>query len=49
MAVQADGVVVGSALVALLAAAADPVRAAGGFLSPLRAAVDAAWPAQPLR
>jgi tryptophan synthase alpha chain len=49
MAVQADGVVVGSALVAMLAAAADPVRAAGGFLSPLRAAVDAAWPAQPLR
>jgi tryptophan synthase alpha chain len=49
MAERADGVVVGSALVAALAVAADPVRAAGDFLAPLRAALDAAGPAQPLR
>jgi tryptophan synthase alpha chain len=42
MAERADGVVVGSALVAALAAAADPVRAAGEFLAPLRAALDGA-------
>ena len=41
MAAHADGVVVGSALVAVLAAAADPVHAAGEFLAPLRAALDA--------
>lgn len=44
MAAQADGVVVGSALVAALADAPDTdaaVRAAGVFLSPLRAALDA--------
>ena len=49
MAERADGVVVGSALVAALAVAADPVRAAGDFLAPLRAALDAAGPPQPLR
>jgi len=38
---DADGVVVGSALVAALAAADDPVAAAGAFLGPLRAALDA--------
>jgi tryptophan synthase alpha chain len=48
MAEQADGVVVGSALVAALAVAADPVRAAGEFLAPLRAALDAG-PAGSLR
>ncbi|HEY5613081.1 MAG TPA: tryptophan synthase subunit alpha [Lysobacter sp.] len=42
MAREADGVVVGSALVAALAAAADPAAAARAFLSPLRAALDAA-------
>ena len=44
MAVDADGVVVGSALVAALADAEDPSDAAaraGGFLVPLRAALDA--------
>lgn len=41
MAVDADGVVVGSALVATLADAADPVAAAHAFLAPLRAALDA--------
>ena len=38
---DADGVVVGSALVAALAAADDPAEAAGAFLGPLRAALDA--------
>jgi tryptophan synthase alpha chain len=38
---DADGVVVGSALVAALADAADPVMAAGTFLAPLRKALDA--------
>ena len=42
MARDADGVVVGSALVAVLADAADPAAAAGAFLAPLRAALDAA-------
>lgn len=41
MATDADGVVVGSALVAALAQAADPVATAARFLSPLRAALDA--------
>jgi tryptophan synthase alpha chain len=41
MAREADGVVVGSALVAALQASTDPVAAAGGFLRPLRAALDA--------
>ena len=49
MAAHADGVVVGSALVAALAAAADPADAARGFLAPLRAALDAGGPAGPLR
>ena len=49
MAVEADGVVVGSALVAALAGAADPVRAAGEFLAPLRAALDTGGPDGPLR
>jgi tryptophan synthase alpha chain len=40
MAHDADGVVVGSALVAELAAAADPVAAASAFLAPLRRALD---------
>ncbi|RPE81401.1 tryptophan synthase subunit alpha [Vulcaniibacterium tengchongense] len=40
MARQADGVVVGSALVAALAGAADPVACARDFLAPLRAALD---------
>jgi tryptophan synthase alpha chain len=39
---DADGVVVGSALVAAIAAADDPVAAARGFLGPLRTALDAA-------
>jgi tryptophan synthase alpha chain len=38
---QADGVVVGSALVSALGEAADPVAQAGAFLAPLRAALDA--------
>ena len=43
MAAHADGVVVGSALVAALADAADPARPqAARFLAPLRAALDAA-------
>jgi tryptophan synthase alpha chain len=42
LAAVADGVVVGSALVERLAAAADPVRAAGVFLAPLRSAMDVA-------
>ncbi|KLJ01383.1 tryptophan synthase subunit alpha [Luteimonas sp. FCS-9] len=45
MAADADGVVVGSALVAALEGAADPAEAArraGDFLAPLRAALDAA-------
>lgn len=41
MAVDADGVVVGSALVAALSEAPDPAAAARGFLAPLRAALDA--------
>jgi tryptophan synthase alpha chain len=41
MAIDADGVVVGSALVAALAEAPDPVAAARSFLAPLRAALDA--------
>jgi tryptophan synthase alpha chain len=40
MAREADGVVIGSALVAALDGAMDPVSAAGGFLAPLRAALD---------
>ncbi len=40
MAVDADGVVVGSALVSTLAEAADPAAAAAGFLKPLREALD---------
>jgi tryptophan synthase alpha chain len=45
MAVDADGVVVGSALVAALADASDPADAAaraGAFLAPLRSALDEA-------
>jgi tryptophan synthase alpha chain len=45
MAADADGVVVGSALVAAIADADDPERAAflaGAFLAPLRVALDAA-------
>ena len=38
---QADGVVVGSALVSALGDAADPVAQAAAFLAPLRAALDA--------
>ena len=41
MAEHADGVVVGSALVAALGDAADPAAAAAQFLAPLRAALDA--------
>ncbi|GAB3096314.1 tryptophan synthase subunit alpha [Lysobacter terrae] len=41
MAREADGVVVGSALVSVLAASDDPVAAAGRFLRPLRQALDA--------
>jgi len=41
MAREADGVVVGSALVAALDGAADPAAAAHAFLFPLRAALDA--------
>lgn len=41
MAREADGVVVGSALVAALQASTDPVAAADGFLRPLRTALDA--------
>jgi tryptophan synthase alpha chain len=42
MAEHADGVVVGSALVAALAGATDPPAEATRFLAPLRAALDAA-------
>ena len=49
MAAHADGVVVGSALVAALAAAADPAKAAIGFLAPLRAALVTGGPTRPLR
>jgi tryptophan synthase alpha chain len=41
MAREADGVVVGSALVSALAGAADPPAAARAFLEPLRQALDA--------
>jgi tryptophan synthase alpha chain len=41
MARDAEGVVVGSALVAAMADARDPVAAARDFLAPLRAALDA--------
>lgn len=41
MAVDADGVVVGSALVAAMAEATDPAAAARAFLGPLRLALDA--------
>ncbi|QNP40380.1 tryptophan synthase subunit alpha [Lysobacter solisilvae (ex Woo and Kim 2020)] len=41
MAREADGVVVGSALVAALDGSADPVAAASAFLRPLREALDA--------
>ncbi|WP_140908898.1 tryptophan synthase subunit alpha [Cognatiluteimonas lumbrici] len=47
MAAQADGVVVGSALVQAMAGAADPADAAaraGAFLAPLRAALDGPKP-----
>ena len=40
MAREADGVVVGSALVAALEGASDPAARAGEFLSPLRRALD---------
>ncbi len=49
MAAHADGVVVGSALVAALATAADPANAAGGFLAPLRAALDENGPGKRTR
>jgi tryptophan synthase alpha chain len=45
MAAEADGVIVGSALVEAIAEAADAAQAAAlaaGFLAPLRAAIDAA-------
>ena len=42
MAQDADGVVVGSALVEVLADAEDPAAAASAFLAPLRRALDAA-------
>lgn len=42
MAVDADGVVVGSALVAALADASEPVETARAFLRPLRKALDGA-------
>ncbi|MDQ3511494.1 MAG: tryptophan synthase subunit alpha [Pseudomonadota bacterium] len=48
MAREADGVVVGSALVAVIAGANDPddaARRASGFLAPLREALDAMVPA----
>jgi tryptophan synthase alpha chain len=41
MAADADGVVVGSALVSAIADATDPAAAARDFLAPLRAALDA--------
>ncbi|HJW47494.1 MAG TPA: tryptophan synthase subunit alpha, partial [Lysobacter sp.] len=40
MAREADGVVVGSALVAALEGASDPAEKAREFLAPLRAALD---------
>lgn len=52
MAADADGVVVGSALVAALAGAdgpADAAARAGAFLAPLRAALDGAGLAVPVR
>lgn len=52
MAVQADGVVVGSALVAAMAGATDPAeaaRCAAAFLAPLRRAIDATGPERALR
>lgn len=49
MAAHADGVVVGSALVAALASAGDPARAAGCFLAPLRAALDENGPGKRTR
>src|SRR5690606_7484984 len=52
MAVDADGVVVGSALVAAMAGAGDPAdaaRRAAAFLAPLREALDRAGPAGPMR
>jgi len=52
MAADADGVVVGSALVAALAGAdgpADAATRAGAFLAPLRAALDGAGLAVPVR
>jgi tryptophan synthase alpha chain len=48
MAREADGVVVGSALVAAITGAGDPIdaaRRAGDFLAPLRSALDAMSPA----
>ncbi|MGY0557134.1 MULTISPECIES: tryptophan synthase subunit alpha [unclassified Lysobacter] len=48
MASQADGVVVGSALVAAMSGADDPAdaaRRAGAFLAPLRQAIDGSGPA----
>ena len=42
MAADADGVVIGSALVAALASATDPCTAATAFLAPIRLALDAA-------
>lgn len=41
MAADADGVVIGSALVAAMAGADDPAAAAAAFLAPLRQALDA--------
>ena len=46
MAVDADGVVVGSALVAALADADDPPEAARAFLAPLREALDRSAPSR---
>jgi tryptophan synthase alpha chain len=46
MAKDADGVVVGSALVEALASADDPVAAASAFVAPLRAALDGAGDAR---
>jgi tryptophan synthase alpha chain len=40
MAAHADGVVVGSALVAAIADAPDPTAAATRFIAPIRAALD---------
>ena len=53
MAPLADGIVVGSALVEALSAAADPAdaaRRAHDFLAPLRAALDGLnWPSRTAR